>query len=132
MCYHSGPEWTWDQWQWRGSLHSPKVYHHRNLTIRIFTVILPGHSLWGFYPSAEVQSVYSAALADGATGHSLSGGAYPSAEKQSEYCTALNRLGNYLIGFVLFGFMAYQPLLVISCHILSLSLSLYIYIYIYI
>ena len=24
----------------------------------------PGHSLWGFYPSAEVQSVYSTATAD--------------------------------------------------------------------
>ena len=38
-CYHSGPEWTWEQWQWRGTPHSPKLQHHWNLTIRLFSVI---------------------------------------------------------------------------------------------
>ena len=33
------PEWTWEWWQWRGTLHSPKLRHHRNLTIRLFNVI---------------------------------------------------------------------------------------------
>ena len=23
--YHSGPEWTWERWQWKGTLHSPKL-----------------------------------------------------------------------------------------------------------
>ena len=38
-CYHSGPEWTWEWWQWRGTQHSPKLQHYWNLTIRLFTVI---------------------------------------------------------------------------------------------
>ena len=37
--YHSRPEWTWEQWQWRGALHSPKPQHHWNLTIKLFRVI---------------------------------------------------------------------------------------------
>ena len=37
-CYHSGPEWTWERWQWRGTSHSPKFQHHWNLTIRLFSV----------------------------------------------------------------------------------------------
>ena len=36
-CYHSGPEWSWEWWHWRGTLHSPKLQHH--LTIRLFSVI---------------------------------------------------------------------------------------------
>ena len=28
-----GPDWTWEQWQWMSTLHSP------NLTIRLFSVI---------------------------------------------------------------------------------------------
>ena len=38
-CYHAGPEWTWERWQWRGTPHSPKPLHHWNLTIRLFSVI---------------------------------------------------------------------------------------------
>ena len=38
-CYHSRPEWTWEQWQWRGTPHSPKPQHYWNLTIRLFSVI---------------------------------------------------------------------------------------------
>ena len=35
----SGPEWTWEWWQWRGTPHSPKSQHHWNLPIRLFSVI---------------------------------------------------------------------------------------------
>ena len=35
-CYHSGPEWTWEGWQWRGTPHSPKLQQY---TIRLFSVI---------------------------------------------------------------------------------------------
>ena len=28
-----------EQWQWKGALHSPKLQHHWNLTIRLFRVI---------------------------------------------------------------------------------------------
>ena len=60
-CYHSGPEWTWERWQWRGTPHSPKLQHCWNLTIRLFSVI-SGHSLGGeSYPSEEMQLVYSTA-----------------------------------------------------------------------
>ena len=45
--YHSRPEWTWEQWQWRSAPHSPK--HHWSLAIRSFSVI-PGHSLDGVFP----------------------------------------------------------------------------------
>ena len=38
-CYHSGPEWTWEQWQWRVTPHSPKLQHYCNLTIRLFSFI---------------------------------------------------------------------------------------------
>ena len=50
------PEWTWEC--------SPRLQHYWNLTIREFSVILSGHSLGKRYPSAEIQSVYSAAPAD--------------------------------------------------------------------
>ena len=43
-CYRSGPEWPWERWQWRGTLHSPKLQHYWSLTIRLFNVI-SGHSL---------------------------------------------------------------------------------------
>ena len=37
-CYHSRPEWTWEQWQWRVTLHSPNLQDWR-LTIRCLCVI---------------------------------------------------------------------------------------------
>ena len=37
-CYHSGSEWTWEQWQWRGTWHSPNLQGW-HLTIRWFSVI---------------------------------------------------------------------------------------------
>ena len=57
-CYHSGPEWTWERWQWRATLHSSKLQHHWNLTIRLFSVISRNTRMWGSYSSAKVQSVY--------------------------------------------------------------------------
>ena len=66
-CYHSGPEWTWERWQWRGTPHSPKLQHCGNLTIRLFSVISRTLVGGGSYPSAEKQSVYSTAPANWAS-----------------------------------------------------------------
>ena len=63
-CYHSGPEWTWERRQWRGTHHSPKLQYYWNLTIKLFSVISRTLVGGGSYPSAEMQSVYSTALAD--------------------------------------------------------------------
>ena len=38
-CYHSNPEWTWKQWLWKCTPHSPKLQHCWSLTIRYFSVI---------------------------------------------------------------------------------------------
>ena len=38
-CYHSGLEWTWERWQWRGTQHFPKLQHYWNLIIRLLSVI---------------------------------------------------------------------------------------------
>ena len=38
-CYHSGPEWTWERWQWSGTPYSPKLQHYWSLTIILFSVI---------------------------------------------------------------------------------------------
>ena len=38
-CNHSRPEWTWERCQWRSTSHSPKLRHHRKLTIILFSVI---------------------------------------------------------------------------------------------
>ena len=38
-CFYSGLEWTWKQWQWRGTPHSPKPQHHCKLNIRLFSHI---------------------------------------------------------------------------------------------
>ena len=39
LNYRSGPEWFWEWWQWREIPHFPKLLHHWNLTIRLFSVI---------------------------------------------------------------------------------------------
>ena len=62
-CYLSRLEWTWERWQWRGTLHSPKVQHYWNLPIRLFSVICRTLVL-GVLHSTEKQSVYSTAPAD--------------------------------------------------------------------
>ena len=38
LSYHSKPEWTWEQWQWRSTPHS-KLQHYWSLTIILFSVI---------------------------------------------------------------------------------------------
>ena len=58
---------TWEQWQWRGTPHSPKPQHHWNLTIRLFSVIYRTLVGWWSYPSVEVQSAYFTGPADWAT-----------------------------------------------------------------
>ena len=65
MCYHSGPQWTWERWQWRGTLHSPTLQHYWNLTISLFSVI----SRTLFVGYAEMQSVYSISIPLGHTTH---------------------------------------------------------------
>ena len=50
-------------------------------------VSYPGHSLGEFYPSAEMQSVYSTASTDWAIGHLLEE-SYPSEQMQSVYSRA--------------------------------------------
>ena len=37
-CYHAGPEWTWEWWQWRGTPHSLSRQHYWSLTIRLTLV----------------------------------------------------------------------------------------------
>ena len=55
-CYHSGPEWTRKQLQWRGTPHTAKLQHHWSLAIRLFSVITRT-LVMGSYSSAEMQSV---------------------------------------------------------------------------
>ena len=31
--------WTWEQWQWRGTMHSPKLQHYWSLTIILVSVV---------------------------------------------------------------------------------------------
>ena len=38
-CYHSRSDWTWEQWQWRGTPSSPKLNHYWERIIRLFNVI---------------------------------------------------------------------------------------------
>ena len=45
-CYHSRSEWTWEWWQWRGTMQYPKLQYYGSLTIRLFSVIW-GHLLMG-------------------------------------------------------------------------------------
>ena len=77
--YQMQSERTRKQWQWKPL--------HFSQSSRTWTspsdclVAYPGHSLEEFYPSAEMQSVYSTALANRATGHS-SGDSHLSAEMQ--------------------------------------------------
>ena len=62
-CSNSVPELTRERWQWRGTLHSPKLQYYRNLTSKWFSVIFRT-LIGGSYPSVEMQSVYSTTLAD--------------------------------------------------------------------
>ena len=62
-CYHSIPKWTWERWQWKGTLHSPKLQHYWSFIIRLFSIISKT-LMRGILPSAEIQSVCSTASAN--------------------------------------------------------------------
>ena len=49
-CYHSRPEWIWEQWQWRATPHSPKLQYYWSLTIKWFSVIDRTLFGWGLTP----------------------------------------------------------------------------------
>ena len=59
-CHHYRPEWIWEWWQWRGTMHSPKPQHYWNLTIRLFSII----SRTLILAPLQRSSVYSTAPAD--------------------------------------------------------------------
>ena len=59
----TGLEWTCERWQWRGTLHFPKLQHYWTFIIDCL-VSYPGDSLEESYPSAEKQPVYSTVPAD--------------------------------------------------------------------
>ena len=40
--------WTWEQCQWRGTPHSPKLQHYWSLTVRLFSVISMTFIGWVF------------------------------------------------------------------------------------
>ena len=37
--YHSGLDWSWERWQWKGTPYSTNLHHYWNLTIRLFSFI---------------------------------------------------------------------------------------------
>ena len=45
-----GTEWIQEWWQWKGTLHSPKLRHYWSLTIRLFSVISRALVGRGFTP----------------------------------------------------------------------------------
>ena len=70
-CYYSESEWTWDRWQWMGTLHSSKLNYYLRRTIRMFSFISRTLVVVGSYLSADMQSAYSTAPADWALKMSL-------------------------------------------------------------
>ena len=53
LSWYTSPwsEWNWERWQWRGTLHSRKLQHYCNLTIKKFCVIIKTLVWWvGSYP----------------------------------------------------------------------------------
>ena len=69
MCYHSGPEWIWEQWQ-EVVLQLRQSSSITGPSPSDISVSYPVHSLEKSCPSAEIQSVYSTAQM---TGPRLSG-----------------------------------------------------------
>ena len=45
-CYLSGSKWTWEQWLWRGTPHSPDLQHYCCFVIRLFNVIFRTLIVW--------------------------------------------------------------------------------------
>ena len=44
-CYYSQTDWTWEEWQGRGTLHSPEFHHYWSLTFGLFSVISRGNPI---------------------------------------------------------------------------------------
>ena len=78
------PEWTWEQWKWRGAPHSPKLQHRWNLTIRLFCVISRTLASEGWRGLTPLQrcSLYSTAPPDLATNHPSNANKICKARKQ--------------------------------------------------
>ena len=60
MFYHSRPEWTWEQWHWKDTPHSPQSSSITGSSPLNCLMSYPGHSLRESYLFEETQSVYSA------------------------------------------------------------------------
>ena len=58
----SGPDWNCERW--RGTPHFSNLRHYRSLTIKLFDVIQKTLFRGGCYHSAEMELVYTTALAD--------------------------------------------------------------------
>ena len=57
-CYHSRPEWTWEQWQWRDTPHSLNLQGWSPAN-RWFNVIFQDTCLWGGSYSSAISVFYS-------------------------------------------------------------------------
>ena len=69
-CYHFVPEKTWEQCQWSGLLHILQNSRITGASPSDCLVSYPRHLLKESYSSTEMQSVYSAVLADWASSES--------------------------------------------------------------
>ena len=56
-CYHSEPEWTWEQLQWRGTPHSLKLQHY--LSLELFSIICRILIKWVLLLCRDAVSVFS-------------------------------------------------------------------------
>ena len=59
---NSRPEWTREQWQWKGALHYPKLQYYWNLLIRLFNVISSQLSKWTCEPACVITWVTKSKL----------------------------------------------------------------------
>ena len=64
-CCQTWSGWTWEQWR-EAVLHIPQNSRFTGVSLSDYLILYLGQLLWGFYPSAEMQSVYSTAPVDGA------------------------------------------------------------------
>ena len=85
-CYQSGPEWSRDRWQWRGSLRSQRS-SITGASLSDCFVSYRVHSLGETYPFVEIESVYSTAPAVWAR--------RKRAQKKSYHCTLFIQFCKY-------------------------------------
>ena len=57
-CYHSGSEWTWEWWQWKGTPHSPKLIICL-YTVYCFRVLLFNANNWIKHQSNDQTGQFS-------------------------------------------------------------------------